>query len=149
LGFYYIGQKIDLSHGVGSLRILSIVSKRVAEASGAVDTSDWRIARWRRATSEIIANPLFGKGYGGVENAWVFADISQFEDARLEVDLATGGIHNGYIACAYSLGVPALVIFLFVFFNKIWVCFKFSEKFKNIDVELSELYVWAGSNLIG
>jgi O-antigen ligase len=149
LGFYFIGERIDLSRGVGSLRILSIVSKRVAEASGAVDTSDWRIMRWRRATSEIIANPLFGKGYGGVENAWVFADISQFEDARLEVDLATGGIHNGYISCAYSLGVPALMIFLFIFLNKIWVCFKFSEKLKYVDGEPSDLYVWAGSNLIG
>ncbi len=149
LGFYFIGERIDLSRGVGSLRILSIVSKRVAEASGAVDTSDWRMMRWRRATSEIIANPLFGKGYGGVENAWVFADISQFEDARLEVDLATGGIHNGYISCAYSLGIPALVIFLFVYLNKIWICFNFAEKLKNTDRELSDLYVWAGSNLIG
>ena len=149
LSFYIIGERIDLSRGIGSLRILSIVSKRVAEVSGAVDTSNWRMMRWQRAINEIVANPLFGKGYGGVENAWVFADISQFEDARLEVDLATGGIHNGYISCAYSLGLPALVIFLFVFFNKIWVCFKFSEKLKYVDEELSELYVWAGSNLIG
>jgi len=149
LAFYYIGEKIDLSRGVGFMRVLSIVSRRVAEASGAVDTSDWRIMRWRRAMSEIIANPVFGKGYGGVENAWVFADVSQFEDARLEVDLATGGIHNGYISCAYSLGIPALIIFLFVFFEKIWSTFKLAEKFKDRDKELSEFYIWVGSNLVG
>lgn len=149
LSFYYIGERVDLSRGVGFLRILSIVSPRVAEASGAIDTSDWRIQRWRRATSEIIANPIFGKGYGGVENAWVFADVSQFEDARLEVDLATGGIHNGYISCAYSLGLPALIIFIFVFLHKIWESFKLSEKLKEVDTELSEFHIWAGSNLIG
>lgn len=149
LAFYYIGEKIDLSRGVGFMRVLSIVSRRVAEASGAVDTSDWRIMRWRRAMSEIIANPVFGKGYGGVENAWVFADVSQFEDARLEVDLATGGIHNGYISCAYSLGIPALIIFLFVFFEKIWSTFKLAEKFKDRDKELSEFHIWVGSNLLG
>jgi len=147
--FYIIGERIDLSRGVGSLRILSLVSKRVAEASGAVDTSDWRMMRWQRAINEIIANPLFGKGYGGVENAWVFADISQFEDARIEVDLATGGIHNGFISCAYSLGIPALIIFLFVYLDKIWCCFKFSEKLKYVDEELSEFCVWTGANLIG
>ncbi|MGC8886282.1 MAG: O-antigen ligase family protein [Verrucomicrobiia bacterium] len=149
LSFYYIGETMDLSRGVGFLRILSIVSPRVAEASGAVDTSDWRMQRWRRATSEIIANPVFGKGYGGVENAWVFADVSQFEDARLEVDLATGGIHNGYISCAYSLGLPALVIFIFVFIRRIWESFELSEKLKDIDPELSDLHIWAGANLIG
>jgi O-antigen ligase len=131
------------------MRVLSIVSRRVAEASGAVDTSDWRIMRWRRAMNEIIANPIFGKGYGGVENAWVFADVSQFEDARLEVDLATGGIHNGYISCAYSLGIPALILFLFVFFEKIWSTFKLAEKFKDRDKELSEFHIWVGSNLVG
>jgi len=149
LSFYYIGETMDLSRGVGFLRILSIVSPRVAAASGAVDTSDWRMQRWRRATSEIIANPLFGKGYGGVENAWVFADVSQFEDARLEVDLATGGIHNGYLSCAYSLGLPALIIFLFVFIRRILESFELSEKLKDTDPELSDLHIWAGANLIG
>lgn len=149
LAFYIIGEKVDLSRGVGFMRVLSIVSKRVAEASGAVDTSDWRIMRWRRAMNEIIANPIFGKGYGGVENAWVFADVSQFEDARLEVDLATGGIHNGYISCAYSLGVPALILFLIIFIEKIWATFKCAEKFKDKDKELSEFHIWVGSNLVG
>ncbi|MCX7871731.1 MAG: O-antigen ligase family protein [Verrucomicrobiae bacterium] len=149
ISFYYIGERLDLSRGVGFMRVLSIVSRRVAEASGAVDTSDWRIMRWRRAMNEIAANPLFGKGYGGVENAWVFADVSQFEDARLEVDLATGGIHNGYISCAYSLGIPALILFLFVFIEKLWITFKFAERFKDSDKELSELYIWVGSNLVG
>jgi O-antigen ligase len=112
IAFHYIGERIDIRSGAGFLRILSLTSRRVAQETGAAGTFEWRKIRWNRALEEIKSYPVFGKGYGGLENAWIFADIGEYEAARLEVDMASGGLHNGYLTCAYSLGIPALLLFI-------------------------------------
>jgi hypothetical protein len=47
---------------------------------------------------------LSGKGYGGLENAWVAGSFAAVESALVEIDLASGRIHNGYLSAAYHGG---------------------------------------------
>jgi len=122
--FDYIGERVDISGGVGFLRILSLGSDRLARESGAADTMVWRMIRWKRAMTEIQAHPIIGKGYGGLENAWLWSDIGEFEEARVEADLASGGIHNGFLNAAYSLGIPAVLFFVISIGGEIFRRFK-------------------------
>ena len=87
----------------------------------AMSRSRVEAARLRPVTGK--SGPLIGKGYGGLENAWVFSDTSQIEDVLLEVDLASGGIHNGYLTGAYSLGIPAVLFFLIAFIGQMIMSF--------------------------
>ena len=98
---------------------------------------------------EIQANPVFGKGYGGLENAWIWSDWVQFEQAQVEVDLASGGIHNGYITGAYSLGIPAILFFVIALFAQIFSSFKRSQSLLTTDPVLSDLHSVIFANLIG
>jgi len=147
--FYYIGEQLDVREGVGFLRILSIGSQRVARESGAVDSVEWRMVRWKRAMIEIEAHPLVGKGYGGLENAWIWSDWAQFDEARVEADLASGGIHNGYITAAYSLGIPALIFFLIAIGGQIVANIKVIRQSGASDPLLTDLSIYILANLIG
>jgi O-antigen ligase len=117
--------------------------------SGAVGTSEWRIIRWQRAITEIQAHPLIGKGYGGLENAWIWADMAQFENAMLESDMASGGIHNGYLNGAYSLGIPAVVLFAIAIGGQILAGFKKGRELLRVDPIASDLHAFACANLVG
>jgi hypothetical protein len=147
--FHYIGEQLDIREGVGFLRILSIGSERVARESGAMDTVEWRMIRWKRAMNEIEAHPLVGKGYGGLENAWIWSDWAQFEEARVEVDLAAGGIHNGYITAAYSLGIPALLFFVIALGGQLVANIKAVRRSSGHDPALADLHTYIYANLVG
>ena len=144
-----IGERIDVRQGVGFLRILSVTSKRIANETDAAATLEWRMIRWRRAMQEIRNNPFFGKGYGGLENAWVFSDLHASEEARVEVDLASGGVHNGYLASAYSLGIPATLIFIFVLVSQVIMNATQVHRHRKSDPVLSDMHSFVFSNLVG
>src|SRR5207248_2443837 len=83
VAFHLIGERLDVRRGVGFWRIMSMTSRRIAEETDAAGNVEWRMIRWKRAMDEIQANPIFGKGYGGLENAWLFADWAGFQEASL------------------------------------------------------------------
>jgi O-antigen ligase len=147
--FHYVGQQMDIRYGVGFLRILSLTSQRIAENTDAASNVEWRKLRWKRALEEIKNNPIFGKGYGGLENAWIFSDMAQFDQSAFEVDLATGGIHNGYLNSAYALGIPATLLFLFALIRQIWVSGVQVRRQRDSDPVMSDLQSFVCANLAG
>lgn len=111
--FRYAGEHLlPKRENVGVMRILSVASAAVAERTDAAANSIWRQVRWERALQEIRSQPLLGTGYGGLDRAFVFASREEYEQARLEIDVASGNIHNGYISAAMALGVPAALLFV-------------------------------------
>ncbi|MFM8471587.1 MAG: O-antigen ligase family protein [Limisphaerales bacterium] len=109
--FYLVGEYAQIRE-VGLLRILSVVSPRIAYQTDAAENMRWRMARWERAVADIEQRPWVGKGYGGLDNAWVCQTRSDFESAMVDVDVAAGSVHNGYLAAARAFGVPAVAFFL-------------------------------------
>ncbi|MBA4147333.1 MAG: O-antigen ligase family protein [Verrucomicrobia bacterium] len=116
---YFVGEKVGRGDAA-VLRVLALVSPKVAESTQAAGTWEFREIRWRRAWMEIQNRPLVGRGYGGVENAFIWSNWSNFEDARVEIDIASGGVHNGYIACALIFGIPAALLFIGILAWTIW-----------------------------
>jgi hypothetical protein len=111
-GAYFVGENIAQRDQAGIFRVLALVSPAVADSAQVAGTWEFREVRWRRAMEEIRNHPWLGRGYGGVQNAFVSGDWAMFEEARIEVDLAAGGVHNGYIACALAFGIPAALLFI-------------------------------------
>jgi len=149
VAFHFIGEHLDVRNGVGFMRVMSLSSRRIAQESGAAGTAEWRMIRWRRAIEEIRANPIFGKGYGGLENAWIFADWAGFEDASLEIGLATGGIHNGFLNGAYSLGIPTILFFLIVYIGQLFMNFRRAQDLREADPIAGDLHNFVFANLVG
>jgi hypothetical protein len=83
-----------------------------------------------------------------VENAWVFATRADFEMASMEIDLATGAVHNGYIAAAYALGVPAVMFFLIGCFRQIYISAREAIRSRKRDRGLSDLHKFVCANLV-
>lgn len=111
--FRYVGENLlPRQQNVGVLRILSIASDKVAARTDAAANTLWRQIRWERAVQEIRSRPLVGIGYGGLDRAFIFASREEYEQSRLEVDVASGNIHNGYLSAAMALGIPAGLVFL-------------------------------------
>jgi O-antigen ligase len=117
---YFVGATVSKQDQSGIFRVLALVSPDIAESTQATGTWEYRQLRWQRALEEIRNHPLTGRGYGGVENAYLFRDGYSWEEARIEIDLASGGIHNGYLACALALGIPAALLFIGLFSWGIW-----------------------------
>ncbi len=147
--FNVIGEKLsNRAEEAGFLRILALVNSRIAERTGADNNVIWRKLRWERAMQEIRSNPISGKGYGGVQNAFMWTDWTNFEEARMEIDLASGGVHNGYLACAMAFGIPSLLLFLFAFGRSIYSTAAAARRYSFEDPVFSELFIFICVNLV-
>jgi O-antigen ligase len=149
LGFYYIGERIDLNRHLGVLRMMSVVSPRVARATEASETFEWRKIRWQRAFEHIRRHPLKGSGYGGLENAWIFADMTAYQDAMVDAAVYSGAIHNGFITCAFAFGVPAALLFILLYLARVVVNARETFRLRNKDPVMSELHAYVCANLVG
>lgn len=149
VSFHIIGERIDLNQPMALLRLLSVSSSRVAQASGATDTFEWRVVRWERAMEHIRRNPYFGTGYGGLQNAWVFRDENEFSEAMVDVAVAAGSIHNGYLASACALGIPGTILFLITFLTQIAVNGRRALRLEETDPQLSALQIFVCAQLVG
>jgi O-antigen ligase len=147
--FGYIAENFRFDQGVGFFRILALTSRRVAEQSGADATISWRKVRWERAMEDIRARPVVGHGYGGLERAFVFGDMSQREAAAIDIGVATGGIHNGFISGTRALGVPGLVLFLCAFIGQLIFNWKHAVRYRTSDPAISDLHCFVFANLVG
>lgn len=103
---------LERGKGLMFMRVLAIFNSRVAEATDADANLAWRMARWDLATSQIVERPWLGRGYGGLENAFLWGDREQMNAAAVEIDVASGTVHNGYIASAWAFGIPFVVSFV-------------------------------------
>ncbi|MFN7138627.1 MAG: O-antigen ligase family protein [Limisphaerales bacterium] len=123
IGFYCVGYfagEAMSRRDAGIFRVLALVSPKMAESTRAAGTWEFREIRWKRAWMEIQNRPFVGRGYGGVQNAFIWSDWTNFEEARIEIDIASGGVHNGYIACALIFGIPAALLFIGILGWAIW-----------------------------
>ncbi len=146
--FYVIGEHLPAGE-LGFLRVLALTSSRVAQRTDAADSVVWRKIRWTRAIEDIKSSPIFGKGYGGLQNAFLWSNRQEYENELVEVDVASGGIHNGYLAAARSLGIPAAVIFIYLLLRQI--IFNAKRAFKHVDSAplISQLHCYIFANLVG
>lgn len=146
--FYLIGEHIQIRE-VGLLRILSLVSPRIANQTDAADSVRWRLARWERAAADIQQRPWVGKGYGGLENAWVFQTRADYEAAMVDVDVAAGSVHNGYLAATRAFGIPAIVFFLLLLGWHLNQNFQRARRLRYSDPLASDVHLLALTYMMG
>jgi O-antigen ligase len=148
VGAYFVGENLGSHDQTGVFRVLALVSPKAADSTQAMGTLEWREIRWRRAWEEIQNRPWVGRGYGGVQNAFVWGDYSGFEEARVEIDLASGGIHNGYIACALAFGIPAALLFIGILARVIWHNGRLAIRLTSKDPFASSIHAFVCASLI-
>jgi len=148
VAFRYIGDRFNFESGVGFFRILALTSHRVATESGADATVTWRERRWERAMQDIRNRPWIGYGYGGLENAFVFGTTAQFDSAVLEMDVANGTIHNGFLASARGFGIPGLLLFMIAYIGRSVFNAKRTVRFRDSDPVVSDLHCFVLAYLV-
>jgi len=148
LALYLIGEHAAIRE-VGLLRILSLVSPRIAHQTDAMENMRWRMARWERAAADIQQRPWVGKGYGGLDNAWIFQTRADYESAMVDVDVAAGSVHNGYLASARALGIPLVVFFLLLLGWHQIANLRRSQKLRFSDPFASDLHLLVFAYLVG
>jgi O-antigen ligase len=95
---------------------------------------------------EIHKHPLIGEGYGGLENA--FESDTLTDEESQEMSLATGGVHNGYIASALALGIPAALLFIYILIAQIFVNARRCWVLQKADPVVSEAHCLVCANLL-
>lgn len=148
VAFRYVGDRFDFEHGVGFFRILSLTSQRVARQTNADETMTWRQQRWKRAIEDIRNRPWIGYGYGGLENAFVYGTSAQFEMAMVDIDVANGTLHNGFIASARAFGIPGLLLFVIAYVGRIVFNAKRTVRFRVSDPVVSDLHCFVFAYLV-
>jgi O-antigen ligase len=149
VGGYFAGPMLSQLPQTGFLRPLALVSPSLAVATGADHTLEWREERWQRAMEEIQKNPIIGRGYGGVEDALATGGGTLLtEELSEETSLATGGVHNGYLACSLALGIPAAVFFVFLLISQIVLNAIQAYKLQKEDPVISEAHCWVCTFLL-
>jgi O-antigen ligase len=148
VAFRYVGDRFDFENGVGFFRILSLSSRRVAQETGADATVTWRERRWERGMEDIRNRPWIGYGYGGLENAFVFGTSAQFESAMVDIDVANGTLHNGFLASARAFGIPGVLLFMIAYLGRIVFNAKRIVRFRTSDPVVSDLHCFVFANLV-
>jgi O-antigen ligase len=143
---YFAGPTLSQLPHTGVLRVFGLMSPALAESTGGNADLEWREVRWQRGLEEIRKHPVIGVGYGGLENA-LGSDIITEEDSK-DVSVATGTVHNGYIASAVALGVPAALLFLFVFLTQIFGNARRGWALQRADPVAADLHCLVCANLL-
>ena len=97
---------------------------------------------------DIRGRPWIGYGYGGLENAFVFATPAQFEMAMLDMDVANGTLHNGFLASARAFGIPGLLLFMVAYFGRIIFNAKRTFRFRGSDPVVGDLHCFVFAYLV-
>jgi hypothetical protein len=146
--FHLIGENMPVRQ-VGLLRVLSLTSKRVANQTDAAQNVSWRLQRWKRAMEDVNRKPLIGRGYGGLANAWVFQTRADYESASIDIDVAAGSIHNGYLAGARALGIPIVIFFTLVFLYQMYANYSAAKKLRETDPFFADFHCFIYAALGG
>jgi O-antigen ligase len=143
---YFAGPSLSELPHTGFLRPLALVSPQLSDVTGGDANMEWREVRWQRGLEEIRKHPFVGVGYGGLENA-LTSDI-QTEDESEEMSLATGSAHNGYIASALALGIPAALLFTLILIFQIFSNARRAQALNRTDPVLAEVHCFIAANLL-
>lgn len=130
------------------VRPLALISPQLAQSTGGDNDMEWREAQWELAKQQIREHPMIGRGYGGVENAFEATTQDQVLDATYEIDLATGGIHNCYISAALALGIPAALLFIYIFISQIVANARRAYRLQKEDPVLSEAHCFVCGHVL-
>jgi hypothetical protein len=144
----YVGENLPSTQGVGFLRVAALVSGRAAEMTDAAESVLWRKIRWDRAMQDVYSHPFVGVGYGGLERAFIFSDRRDYEQSSVEIDVASGTIHNGYIAGARALGIPALLLFVYILVRQTMQQSLRAMRSRFCDPHLRDLHCFVAAHLI-
>ncbi|MGE4180831.1 MAG: O-antigen ligase family protein [Limisphaerales bacterium] len=147
-GSWYVGEHFRFSGGVGLYRFVTLVSGRAAEMTDAAQNVQWRRARWERAWYDIQREPWVGLGYGGLQRAFVYSTRAEYEAAAIEIDVAAGSIHNGYLASARALGVPAALLFVLIVMTQGWREYREIGRWEGVDAVRAQLHMFTLANLL-
>jgi O-antigen ligase len=145
-GIYLAGPTLSRLPYTGFLRPLALISPDLSEATGGAVSIEWREVRWQRGLDEIRKHPLIGVGYGGLEN--VLESDTQTEEESEDMSLATGGVHNGYIAGALALGIPAALLFIYILAAQIFANARRSLALQKADPMLAEAHCFVCAFLL-
>jgi O-antigen ligase len=148
VGGYFAGAILSRLPQTGLYRAFALVSPALSRATGGDSNLEWREARWQRALEEIHKHPLIGEGYGGLENAFEITDAAQMEETSQEMSLATGGVHNGYLASALALGIPASLFFICILVGNIFSNANRAFTLQKKDPVLGEAHCFVCANLL-
>jgi len=143
---YFAGPALSQLPHTGFLRSFGLVSPHLSEVTGGDANMEWREVRWERGMEEIHKHPLIGEGYGGLENA--FESDTLTDEESQEMSLATGGVHNGYIASALALGIPAALLFIYILIAQIFVNARRCWVLQKADPVVSEAHCLVCANLL-
>lgn len=112
-------------------------SLQVLQKSSAANSSNFRYEMWSKAFVEIKKHPLIGKGIGvpkaqydlTAEGLSAFQKINS--ETLIEDFMNAGSLHNAFVSVAYTLGIPAAILF----FTFLVVCllktYRLSMTYKN------------------
>lgn len=145
---WYLGENLSFTRGVGIYRFVTLVSGRAAEYGEASQTMTWRKVRWDRALHDIGRRPWAGWGYRGLSGAFVYSNYQQYEAAQVDIDVANGTIHNGFLAASRALGIPAAVLVTLVLIWRTWNHFRKAwQMMAKDDSLIFSLHVLVAANL--
>lgn len=92
-------------------RITSLADEGAARTSGG-----WRRLENEASAAPIVRSPVFGIGLGGEYRPWL-SEIRTFSEH-------TRYVHNGYVFVALKLGIPALLVLLWMTLWPWWLAFR-------------------------
>lgn len=99
--------------------VIDTAVERLASVAdeGAIRTSGgWRTLENEASRAQITQSPLVGIGVGGEYRRWVY-EIRIFAEH-------TRYVHNGYLFIALKLGIPALLVLLWLTLKPWWSAFR-------------------------
>ncbi|MBA4386551.1 MAG: hypothetical protein C0404_01140 [Verrucomicrobia bacterium] len=119
IGFIIAFESGLVSANTPGIRVAAMFNQSIDRESGAAGNMEWRARRWKAAWDDIKKRPFAGSGYGGLEHLNEDKAYRQSTDNAdlVDISLATGGIHNGYLSGARGVGIPAIgfvLLFLFI-----------------------------------
>ncbi|MFO0358012.1 MAG: O-antigen ligase family protein [Sphingobacteriaceae bacterium] len=92
-------------------------SLQTLQKSSAANSSNFRYEMWSKAFLEIKEHPIIGKGIGIPKAQYDLSaqGLSAFQkinsETLIEDFMTAGSLHNAFVSVAYTLGVPAAILF--------------------------------------
>ncbi len=123
VGSFVKGKKFVISGGIiGIIAIIllpELVPTSLRDRFGLSETeeikeerldssSETRLVLWKAAISMSLESPILGKG---------FKNFNRMKSNYTEVDVREGDTHNMYLWISSQMGIPALLLFLFILYR--------------------------------